>query len=181
MKIHFFRVKPIEKQRIIKEISKEFQRNVKGKPMENWFQSLWNFWVFMLTFHVVPSRVLLGWLRATARWKVEARSCPTRCWNPLSDRYTHSYDLYCPEKEMHAFLKKAVIFAGKWRKTAIYWAKFMKSNSNFRNTNPIMIFGGFSSLEGRVSTPTRSPGPDTSFMMFIKKEKFKISESKILP
>ena len=31
-----------------------------------------------------------------------------------------------------------------------------------------MVLGGFSSLEGRVSTPTRSPGPGTSFMMFIK-------------
>ena len=31
-----------------------------------------------------------------------------------------------------------------------------------------MILGGFSSLEGRVSTPARFPGPGTSFMMFIK-------------
>ena len=32
----------------------------------------------------------------------------------------------------------------------------------------IMDFGGFSSLEGRVSTPARSPGLGISFMMFIK-------------
>ena len=106
----FFRVKPVEKQRIIKEISKEFQRNVKEKPMENWFQSLWNFWVFMLTFHIVPSRVLLGSSRATARWKVEARSCPTRCWNPLSDVYTHSYGRCCPEKKSRHFSKKGPFF-----------------------------------------------------------------------
>ena len=32
----------------------------------------------------------------------------------------------------------------------------------------MMILGGFSSLEGRVIIPTCSPGPGTSFMMFIK-------------
>ena len=32
----------------------------------------------------------------------------------------------------------------------------------------VMVFGRFSSLGGRVITPARSPGPWTSFMMFLK-------------
>ena len=31
-----------------------------------------------------------------------------------------------------------------------------------------MVLEGFSSLEGRVSTPTHSPGPGTSFLRFLE-------------
>ena len=48
-------------------------------------------------FHTVTSREIIRLLRATARWKVETRSFPTRRWNPLSDLYIQSYDLYHPE------------------------------------------------------------------------------------
>ena len=79
-------------------------------------------WIFMQTFHVVSLRVLLRWLRATARWKVEIRSCPTRCWNPLSDVYTHSYDLYCPERKIVFFWKKRHFSTLKYKKLySILW------------------------------------------------------------
>ena len=51
-------------------------------------------------FHTVTSRVIIRLLRATARWKVETRSFPTRYWNPFSDFYIQSYDLYHPEKNI---------------------------------------------------------------------------------
>ena len=45
----------------------------------------------------------------------------------------------------------------------------------------VMIFGGFSSLGGRVITPAYSPGPGTSFLRFITKlKKLKFLSRKLI-
>ena len=54
-------------------------------------------------FRAVTSRVIIRLLRATVRWKVETRSFPTRRWNPFSDLYIQSYDLYHPEKKYYVW------------------------------------------------------------------------------
>ena len=43
----------------------------------------------------------------------------------------------------------------------------------------VMNFGGYSSLRGRVSTPACSPGPGTSFLMFLKLLKILIFLSRL--
>ena len=76
----------------------------------------------MLTFHALSSRVLRRWLQATARWKVETHSNPTRCWSPLSALYTQCYDRHSPERKMYTFLKNVYIFARNVRKPdSILW------------------------------------------------------------